>query len=120
MIVFDFLMSNADRFGDDNANLLTLGDDGPLIFLDNGSGFSAPPPPAVLDARLASVSKFRRRTIDALRALDTQALKATMAADPLGPILDAAMWRGLETRRTAVLEHVARQQKRFGDAVFAW
>lgn len=120
MIVFDFLAGNGDRFGDDNANLLTLGDKGRLIFLDNGSGFSPSPPRAVLDARLASVSKFRRRTIDALRALDTQALKATMAADPLGPILDAAMWRGLETRRTAVLEQVARQEKRFGDAVFAW
>jgi hypothetical protein len=121
MIVFDFLTANAERFGDDNANLLTLGAKGPLVFLDNGSGFSpGPAQQGVLNARLSAVSKFRWRTIDALRALDVKTLKATMAADPLGPILDAAMLRGLEARRTAVLEHVAREEKRFGDAVFAW
>lgn len=121
VIVFDYLTGNAERFAEGNANLLTLGEHGSLICLDNGSAFAVTPPRrSLLDAQLATLSKFRRRTIDALRALDSEALRATLAADPLGPILDAAAWRGLEARRTAVLDHVARQEKRFGDAVYAW
>jgi hypothetical protein len=125
LIVFDYLTGNSERFAADNANLLTLGgsDKGPLIFLDNGSAFAGTPASGqhgLVDVQLAAVSKFRRRTTDALRALDIDALKATMAADPLGPILDAAAWRGLEARRKAVLDHVRRQEKQFGDAVYAW
>jgi hypothetical protein len=122
LVVFDYLTANYDRF-ESRDNLVTLGEKGPLIFLDNGAAFSAAAATAqraLLDARLAFVSKFRRRTIEALRGLDTEALRATMAADPLGPLLDAAAWRGFEARRAAILEHVARLEKRFGDAVYAW
>jgi hypothetical protein len=122
LVVFDYLTANADRF-ESRDDLVTLGENGPLIHLDNGAGFSsslAAPQRALLDARLAFVSKFRKRTIEALRALDMQALRATMAADSLGPLLDAAAWRGFDARRTAILEHVARLEKRFGDAVYAW
>lgn len=120
VIVFDYLTANCDRF-ESRDDLVTLGDQGSLIFLDNGAAFSpAPAQRALLDARLAFVSKFRRSTIEALRTLDIEALRATMAADSLGPLLDAAAWRAFEVRRTAVLEHVARLEKRFGDAVYAW
>jgi hypothetical protein len=122
LVVFDYLTANYDRF-ESRDDLVTLGENGPLIFLDNGAAFSASAATAqrpLLDARLAFVSKFRRRTIEALRALDTEALRATMAADSLGPLLDAAAWRGFEARRAAILEHVARLEKRFGDAVYAW
>jgi hypothetical protein len=121
MIVFDFLTLNYDRFGAGNVNLLTLGPGGPLISLDNGAAFSpGPARRSVLDARLLPLAKFRRRTIDALRALDVKALGATLAADPVGPLLDSNMLRGLETRRAAVLEHVAKQEGRYGAAVYAW
>jgi hypothetical protein len=117
MIVFDFLTLDTGHFG----KLLTLGPGGPLILLDNGAAFSpGPPRRSVLDARLLPLAKFRRRTIDALRALDLEALRATLAADPLGPFLNADMLRGLEIRRGAVLEHVAKQERRYGAAVYAW
>src|SRR5262249_11045979 len=122
LVVFDYLTANYDRF-ESRDNLVTLGEKGPLIFLDNGAAFSSSGATAqrgLLDARLAFVSKFRKSTIEALRTLDTEALRATMAADSLGPLLDAAAWRGFEARRTAILEHVARLEKRFGDAVYAW
>jgi Golgi casein kinase, C-terminal, Fam20 len=122
LVVFDYLTANSDRF-ESRDNLLTLGPQGPLIFLDNGAAFSASAAAAerpLLDARLAFVSKFRRSTIEALRGLDSEALRATMAADSLGPLLDEAAWRGFEARRAAVLEHVAQLEKRFGDAVYAW
>jgi hypothetical protein len=121
MIVFDFLTLNFDRFGGSNANILLLGEGGPLIFLDNGDGFSPGPPRRhVLDTRLAPVSRFRKRTIEALRAFDMRAFSARLAREPLAPILDARALAGLAVRREIVLEHVAAQSKRYGDAVFAW
>ncbi len=121
MILFDFLTLNYDRWGGDNTNVLTRGAGGPLIFLDNGDGFSpGPARRSLLDARLAPLSRFRKRTIDALRALDVNAFGERLNRDPLGPILDAHALAGLETRRQIVLEHVAAQARRFGDAVFAW
>jgi hypothetical protein len=121
MIVFDFLTLNFDRFGGSNANILLLGEGGPLIFLDNGDGFSAGPPRRhVLDTRLAPVTRFRKRTIEALRAFDIRAFSARLAREPLAPILDGHALAGLAARREIVLEHVAAQSKRCGDAVFAW
>jgi hypothetical protein len=121
MILFDFLTLNYDRFGGDNVNVLTLGERGPLIWLDNGDAFSVGPPRrSLLDARLEPVSRFRRRTVQALRALDVSALGERMRADPLGPILEPSMLRGLEVRRQAVLQHVAAQERRYGEAVYAW
>ncbi|HEY2734699.1 MAG TPA: hypothetical protein VGI70_11975 [Polyangiales bacterium] len=121
MIVFDFLTLNYDRFGGDNANVLTLGPNGPLIFLDNGDGFSdGPVRRQLLDERLAPLSRFRRRTIDALRALDMRAFAAGLAREPLAPILDARALAGLAARRAIVLEHVAAQQRRYGDVIYAW
>jgi hypothetical protein len=121
MIVFDFLTLNYDRFGGKNVNVLTLGAGGPLIFLDNGDGFSAGPVRRhLLDERLAPLSRFRRRTIDALRAFDIRAYEARLAEEPLAPILDAAALAGLAARRAIVLEHVAAQQRRYGDVIYAW
>ncbi|HEX2678561.1 MAG TPA: hypothetical protein VHM19_18040, partial [Polyangiales bacterium] len=121
MLVFDFLTLNYDRWGGDNTNVLTLGAGGPLIFLDNGDAFSAGPSRrGLMDSRLAPVQKFRKRTIEALRKLDVAALGERLNADPNGPILDENAMAGLAVRRQAVLEHVAAQQQRFGDAVFAW
>ena len=39
VVVFDYLTANTDRWGGDNANVLTRGRGGPLVFLDNGAGF---------------------------------------------------------------------------------
>jgi hypothetical protein len=125
MIVFDLLTLNYDRFGNDNTNVLTLGPNGALIFLDNGDGFSpGPARRALLDARLLPLQRFRRRTVNALRALDVSALAARMRDAPhgtsLGAPLDARALEGLQHRRQAVLEHVAAQAARFGDSIYAW
>lgn len=121
LILFDYLIGNAERFSPDNANAVTLGAKGPLIATENAGAFVVTGArQTLLDAQLGALQKFRRRTIDALRALDIGALKATLGADPLGPLLDAAALRGVQTRRTAILDHVAKEQKRLGDSVFAW
>jgi hypothetical protein len=121
MIVFDFLTLNYDRFGGQNVNVLTRGAGGPLIFLDNGDGFSAGPVRRhLMDVRLAPLSRFRRKTIEALRAFDIRAFEARLAQEPLAPVLDAAALAGLAARRAIVLEHVAAQQRRYGDVIYAW
>jgi len=119
MLVFDFLTLNIDRWGGDNVNVLTLGKQGPLIYLDNAAGFSeGPDRRGLMDDRLAPCQRFRRSTVRALEALDVRALGARMARDPLAPLLSDAMLDGLETRRRAALEHVAAQRARFGEAIW--
>jgi hypothetical protein len=119
MLIFDFLTLNIDRWGGDNVNVLTLGAQGPLVYLDNAAGFSeGPDRRGLMDDRLAPCQRFRRSTVRALEALDVTALGAQMAQDPHGPLLSAAMLRGLDTRRRAALEHVATQRARFGEAIW--
>jgi hypothetical protein len=121
MIVFDFLTLNYDRFGGKNINMLALGAAGPLIFLDNGDGFSAGPPRrGLLDKRLAPLTRFRKRTIDALYALDMHDFEARLATETLAPILNRRALAGLAARREIVLEHVAALYQRYGDAIFPW
>jgi len=122
MLVFDFLTLNIDRWGGDNGNVLTLGKGGPLIFLDNAAGFAhGKHRTGLMDDRLKPCQRFRRRTVDALRALDVAALGEAMARDPLGPVLDAHLLEGLEVRRRAVLDHVARLRAAHGEAaVLPW
>lgn len=120
MIVFDFLTLNIDRWGGDNVNVLTL-DGGPLIFLDNGAGFSVGPHRrGLMDDRLHECQRFRRSTIDALRTLDMQRLARRLTRDPQGPILNDGMIEGIDVRRKAVLQYVAELEKKYGPAVLPW
>jgi len=119
LLVFDFLTLNIDRWGGDNGNVLTLGAGGPLIFLDNGAGFS--PGPArrgLMDARLQPCERFRRRTVEALRRLSIASLGRRMARDALAPLLDRDMLDGIEVRREAILDQVAALERVHGDRVY--
>lgn len=121
MILFDHLTTNVDRWGGAFTNVRARGAGGPLIFLDNGAGFS---PGQVridlMEQRLRAVQKFRRSTVGAIRALDLDRYRERLAGDPLAPVLDDRQLTDLAARREAVLEHVAACERRFGDAVFAW
>lgn len=119
LLVFDFLTLNIDRWGGDNTNVLTLGAAGPLVFLDNGAAFAhGPPLLRLMQDRLTPLQKFRRSTIDALRALDLDRLKASLESDPLAPILTESDFEGLAIRRIAVLDHVAALHKLHGDSIY--
>jgi len=121
LLVFDFLTLNIDRWGGGNANVLTVGKAGPVVFLDNGAAFAhGPPQLRLMHDRLKPLQKFRRSLIDAVRALDLDRLTATLAADPLAPILTEGDLEGLAIRRIAVLDHVADLQAAHGDTIFAW
>jgi hypothetical protein len=122
MMVFDYLTQNIDRWGTNNTNIRTVGDGGPLMFLDNGACFTLRRPHvALMDARLAEVQRFRRSTIDAVRTLDLSRFAERLAEEPLGPLLDEEQLENLGTRRANLLAHVDALVERYGeDEVYAW
>ncbi|MDD9933917.1 MAG: hypothetical protein OXT09_09950, partial [Myxococcales bacterium] len=122
LLLFDFLTINIDRWGGNNANVLTLGRGGPLIFLDNAAGFSVGPHERrLMDDRFRLCQRFRRSTVEALKALDMEALERRLVRDPIGPVLDDHFIEGIAVRRRIALEHIAEMRQRHGDDdVLAW
>lgn len=122
LMVFDYLAHNLDRWGTDNTNVRTVGSHGPLMFLDNGASFTLRRAQVgLMERRLAHVQRFRRSTIEAVRALDVNRFAARLEADPLGPVLDRQQLENLETRRQHLLAHVDALIEAHGeDAVLAW
>ena len=100
----------------------TVGEGGPLMFLDNAAAFTlgrARIP--LMDRRLRQVQRFRRSTVDAVRSLDVDAYQARLAEDPLAPTLDPRQLRNLEARRQFLLAHVDALVERHGEeAVYVW
>jgi hypothetical protein len=122
LILFDYLTQNVDRWGGDFTNVRTRGDGGPLIYLDNGAGFwLGEQRLGLMEARLKALQRFRRSTIDAVRALDIDAFATRLEGDPLAPVLNEKQLDGLRQRRQAVLDHVQDLVARFGEAaVLPW
>ncbi|RZV55624.1 MAG: hypothetical protein EX268_01715 [Deltaproteobacteria bacterium] len=122
LIVFDYLTQNVDRWGGDFTNVRSREKGGPLIYLDNGAGFwLGQQRLGLMEARLKALQRFRRSTIDAVRALDIGRFASRLREDPLAPVLNEKQLDGLERRRRAVLGHVEDMVARFGEArVFAW
>lgn len=121
MIVFDFLIANVDRWGGGFTNLRTRGAAGPLLFFDNGAGFWPNARTGLMDTRLASLQKFRRRTVERLRAFDEEAFAARLAGDPLAPVLRDRPREAVGVRVDAVIAHVESLVERFGeDEVLVW
>ncbi len=121
LIVFDYLTLNIDRWGGGNANVLTYGKQRRLIFLDNGAGFSpGPPKRGLMEDRLRVLQRFRRSTIEALRAFDIDSFADALARDRLAPLLNDGDLQGLEIRRLAVLARVDELRQTLGDEVLAW
>lgn len=121
LIVFDYLIGNLDRWGGEFTNVRTLGRRGPLIFLDNANGFEpGRERTPLLDRRLHAVQRFRRSTIEAIRALDVGVLEQRMADEELEPILGAAQLRAIDVRRRHVIEHVATLERRYGRDATPW
>ncbi|MBN1653020.1 MAG: hypothetical protein JXA30_04515 [Deltaproteobacteria bacterium] len=122
MMVFDFLTLNLDRWGGDNCNVLLHGPGGPLIFLDNGAGFSEGPARRnLMDERLRVVQRFRRSTVDALQRFEIRKFKDVLKRDRLAPLLNESDLKGLEIRRRAVLKRVSDLKAQFGEeAVLPW
>lgn len=123
LVLFDYLTENIDRWGGDYTNVRTRGAGGPLVFLDNAAGFIRSPEasPGFMDTRLHTIQRFRRGTVEAIRALAIDSLRARIEADACAPILSDALYAQLETRRATLLAHVDRMIAQHGeDTVLAW
>ncbi len=122
LMVFDYLTRNIDRWGGENANVLVRGGgSGPLIFLDNGAAFEpGDVRPSLMEARLRVLQRFRRRTIEAVRAFDIKRFEARLAREAVSPVLSRAQLNALEIRRKALLEWVAEIEGVHGEAIWAW
>jgi hypothetical protein len=122
LLVFDFLIDNTDRFS--GGNVLASGKkDGPLVFLDNASAFlpGRARAGATLARTLDGVCRFPPATLAALAALTPPTLSTTLGAslarDPLAPVLDPKTLGAIDARVTALLAHVAACRAEHGEAV---
>ena len=121
LILFDYLIGNLDRWSRNLTNVRALGASKPLIFLDNANGFHLQKVPGrTLQDRLTAVQRFRRKTVDAISALDVNKFERRMSADPLAPVLTKRHLLELEDRRRRLLEHVADVRQRYGDRAVFW
>jgi hypothetical protein len=119
LVVFDYLVQNVDRWGGGFTNLRLAGSGGPLIFLDNGAGFwRGEQRLPLLERRLASLQRFRRETVAALRAFEPARFESCLDADPLAPVLDERRREGLRARARALLETIDALEARLGDAIY--
>jgi hypothetical protein len=124
MVLFDALIDNTDRWS--GGNVMSLGAGGPLIFLDNASAFLGyrARQRAFLSRPLEQLCRFRRRTVEALRAVGPGApperrlsaqLAASLGRDPAAPVLSPALLQALDERLARELHHVEGCQDRFGE-----
>lgn len=124
LMVFDFLIDNADR--DSGGNILHLrSKTGPLIFLDQGAAFGDGrlARRVSLAPKLATFCRFRKQTIAALRAFTTSEqnlgawLESSLSRDPLAPVLGPAHIAAIGARSKEVLSQVEACRGRAADGV---
>jgi hypothetical protein len=115
LVLFDYLIGNLDRWGGGYTNVRTRGAGGPLVHLDNANGFHAGVTSTRhLDAQLAAVERFRRKTVEAIRGFDVHGFARRLSHEPLAPILTEQQLERVEVRRQRILDHVAAVERKHG------
>jgi len=110
LVLLDWLTLNTDRWTGGNVRRAG-GPDGPLVFIDNAAGFGAASGEARVWAHFRRAQRFRRETVERLRALDDAALEAL-----LSDILTMEQLDGLRRRRDRALDRIGELIGRFGEA----
>lgn len=117
LLVFDYLIANADRWSGANVGLDGTGR--VLVFRDNDSGFpdsvNATRHERVL-RRLQHAERFSRHMVERLRAISREDVVRVMAEDPEGEMLSARQIDQLMERREAVLTYVQSLIRANGEA----
>ncbi len=117
MLVFDHLINNTDRWS--GGNVLSLGNGGPLIFLDQAAGFNPWRGKSQMNKRLTANCRFRKATVTAIRArrgrqdLSTQLTKS-LSQDALAPVLSERSVQGVEARLVSLADHIDACEERLG------
>ena len=117
MIVFDQLTGNRDRWSGANVMIDETGTR--LVFLDNNLAFDANIDREQTKKRqriLARVERFSRSLVDAVRALDRDAMAHIFSVDHEGaPLLRDEQVDAVMARRAELLAHVDALLAKYGD-----
>ena len=113
LILFDYLISNVDRWGGEYTNVRRV--NGRLIYLDNGAGFWVNPRQGLMEARFEVLQRFRRSTYESLTDFRLEDYEARLANDPLAPVLPPHQLEGLALRVDRAISHIDAMVERFGD-----
>lgn len=113
LILFDYLISNVDRWGGDYTNVRRLR--GRLIYLDNGAGFWVNPRQGLMESRFEVLQRFRRSTRESLEGFRLEDYEARLANDPLAPVLPPHQLEGLALRVDRAIAHIDEMVERFGE-----
>jgi hypothetical protein len=108
MIAFDCMTGNWDRWS--GGNVARHGETGALLYVDNDGAFYDKPPAELVARQFAllhRVTRFSRRFVAALRALNESRLRSTFGDErPGDPLLPASIVAAVEARRRSVLAFV--------------
>lgn len=118
LVLFDHLTTNWDRYSGGNVGLDRAGTT--VLFIDNDAAFMTSPPAASIAAsraRLTATTRFSRRLVERLEALDEPALAKAIGDEDGHPLLDPAAIHGLDLRRQEILRAIAARRKTHGDDV---
>lgn len=116
LVVFDHLTTNWDRYSGGNVGLDRTGTT--VLFIDNDAAFMTSPPAASVAAsraRLAATTRFSRRLVERLEALDEPMLAKALGDEDGHALLDPAAIHGLDLRRQEVVRAIAARRKTDGD-----
>ena len=118
MIAFDYVTANWDRWS--GGNVAEDGNDGKVLFVDNDGAFYEWPAPTTLAhqrALLERVTRFSRRFVNALRALDDGKLRAALGEETPGvALVSDRVVDGVGARRAAVVDIVDARIRDHGEA----
>jgi hypothetical protein len=113
LILFDYLISNVDRWGGEYTNVRRL--NGRLIYLDNGAGFWVNPRQGLMESRIEVLQRFRRSTHESLEDFRLEDYETSLANDPLAPVLPPHQLEGLALRVDRAIAHIDEMVERFGE-----
>jgi hypothetical protein len=124
MALFDFLIANVDRMS--GGNLRTVTNEGVrrVVIRDHNLAFVSRPNEAQSDRLLTELRRtqcFSRRTYQRLVSLNEVALRAAIADEIAGTLLDDAQIAALLDRREALLTYIAALVEAHGEsAIFVF
>jgi hypothetical protein len=109
MVMFDYLLDNGDRWS--GGNVLSLGNGGPLIFLDNAAGLQRRGLIEPEKSPVGPVCRFRETSVSSLKSTVGRLgarLERSLSADPLSPVVSDAHLRAIDARLEKLLAHIDR------------
>jgi hypothetical protein len=118
ILVFDWLMSNYDRW---NCCNIPIDEHGQVVYRDNDAGWFAP-----VMGRINSpdaITRLPRALWERLRAADARAFRAEVERDPMAGVelINRASYAVYERRRQRLVAHIEAQIARRGEAdVLVW